>query len=372
VSSEICVLLSNSARLTPFCFSAAFWRNVSVALFDNRWDGTCERSLMAICLPQSQLLMKFSLRCNEENVLQAVLLRQDSAISVTSLRITRSNVWDLLVLKPDHQLAVFTHDNHELPIRIDHVCDEDRNIQMDANLPACTVDHGKIISVQAGPSFAVTAVFEDGWRALTTINLVPQDILTSKCLQILALTLPSDFFFSLHRLFLEQWSSRSLSTSDGVEFDCFTDSLYSVFDLDTEVATLSSNYWPMLGSSASHNRFREDPVLQGLKVPPNPSILVVRKQSSRKPHKFLAAVLYALHTLGENLRLMVHHYKSLVELAPVLCRIALAIRPEWADYWKRLCPDATEGWPSPQDARKLSFPYDSIYSSNYIVSQGRL
>ena len=199
-------------------------------------------------------------------------------------------------------------------------------------------------------------VFEDGWRALTTINLVPQDILTNQCLQILALTLPSETFFLLHRLFLEKWSSRNLSTSDDVEFECFTDSLYSTFELDTEVTALSSDYWSMLGSSASHNRFREDPVLKGLNVPPNPSIILGLKRSSHKPHDLLAAILYALHTLGENLRLMVHHYKSLVKLVPILCRIALAIRPEWADYWKRLCPDAIEGWPSPQHARKLSFP----------------
>lgn len=349
--------LPSSARLTLSRFSAASWRNVSVALFDNRWDGTCERSLMAICLPKSQSLMIFSLKPSEEKTLQAVPLHQSAAISATSLRITRNNVWDLLVLKPDHRLAVYTHGIHELPIQLGYVHHaEDRNMGIDVSLPAYMVHHGKTISIQGRSFSSVTVVFEDGWRALTTINLVPQDILTSQCLQILALTLPSDILFLLHRFFLDKWSSRSLSTSDGVEFECFTDSLYRVFDLRIETATHSSDYWSTLGSSASHNRFREDPVLKGLKVPPSPSTLVGFKRSSGKPHRLLAAVLYALHTLGENLRLMVHHYKSLVKLAPVLCRIALAVRPEWADYWKRLCPDATQGWPSSRNARKLSYP----------------
>jgi anaphase-promoting complex subunit 1 len=335
-------------------FSAAFWRNASVALFDDRWEGTCERSLLAICLPQSQSLTIFSLRPNEENILQAISLYQYSAISATSLRITRSNVWDLLVLKPDHQLAVLTHGNHELPIQLDQVLrDRNGNTQKDTNLPARMVHHSKIITVQGGSFSAATVVFEDGQRALTTINLVPQDILTNQCLQILALTLPSEILFTLHRFFFEKWSSCSLSTRDGVEFECFTSSLYSAFDLDNEVTTPTSSHWSMLGSSTSHSRLREDPVLKGLKLP-SPSKLTGSKRNSRRPHKLLAAVLYALHTLGESLRLMVHHYKLLVRLAPVLCKIALAIRPEWADYWKRLCPDAVQGWPSLQDACMFS------------------
>jgi anaphase-promoting complex subunit 1 len=285
---------------------------------------------------------------------------------------TRSSVWDLLVLKPDHQLAVLTHGNHELPIQVDQVFRAGgRGTRTDANLPARIVHHDKIISVQGGSFSAATVVFEDGQKALTTINLVPQDFLTSQCLQILALTLPPEILFSLHRFFLEQWSSRSLSTCEGVEFECFTCSLYSVFDLDSEVSTRTSNYWPMLGSSTSHSRFREDPVLKGLKVPPSPTKLAGFERNSRRPHKLLAAVLYALHTLGESLRLMIHHYKLLVRLAPVLCKIALAIRPEWADYWKRLCPDAIQGWPSLQDARKLPDRMQWNLSANTDISSGR-
>jgi anaphase-promoting complex subunit 1 len=33
--------------------------------------------------------------------------------------------------------------------------------------------------------------------------------------------------------------------------------------------------------------------------------------------------------------------------------IGRIIRPEWADYWKRLCPSASSGWPSPSITSKL-------------------
>jgi anaphase-promoting complex subunit 1 len=49
-----------------------------------------------------------------------------------------------------------------------------------------------------------------------------------------------------------------------------------------------------------------------------------------------------------------------LRFAPVLCRIALAIRPEWADYWKRLVPDAISSWPSPITSGMFWVPLDCI------------
>ena len=61
----------------------------------------------------------------------------------------------------------------------------------------------------------------------------------------------------------------------------------------------------------------------------------------------LGPILYALHTMGEDMRLSPHRYEDLLRFASLICRIAIIIRPEWADYWKRLCPEAMAGWPSP-------------------------
>ncbi|KAF5376038.1 hypothetical protein D9615_007761 [Tricholomella constricta] len=331
---------------------AQSWRSMSVALFDDRWDGTSSRSLMAICLPCSQSSLLFSLTPGEDNTLKAAPVTQFPAISIASLRVTRDNVWDLLVVKPDHQVVVLTHGTHEIPIQLERPSpsfartNHDIVMQIDTSPPHLGVDHGQVIAVQSVSLSALTVTFQDGWKERTTIDLVPRDTLTLKCLQILALTLPSDVMFSLHRLFLEKWSTRGRSTSDDVELNCMTESLFSFFRLSPQALSVTADHWSMLGASPSHDRFHEDPVLKGLAIPPAPPRVYSRPEL-HKPHRLLAPVLYALHTLGEDLRLMVHHYQSLIKLVPVICRIALAIRPEWADYWKRLCPDAVTGWPSP-------------------------
>lgn len=296
--------------------------------------------------------MLFSLSPGDDSMLKVTSISQFPAISVTSLRITR-NVWDLLVVKPDHQLVILTHGTHQLPIKFTSISptnhNDDTGMLVDSSLPYSTPHHGPVVSVQGGSISTVTVVFADGWKECANIDLIPQDSLTIQCLQTLSLTLPPDLFFSLHRLFLEKWFSRDLLTSNDAEFESFTDAIYTFFDLPLQVQATPQNVWDSLGRSASHDRLSEDPVLKGLRTPPNPLSPTFQK-TLRKPHELLAAVLYALHTLGEDLRLMVHHYPSLFRLAPLICRIALVIRPEWADYWKRLCPHAMAGWPTSEIA----------------------
>lgn len=289
----------------------------------------------------------FSLEFGDDNMLKVNPVCNLSAISIASLRITRSNVWDLLLVKPDHRLAILTHGLCELPCEFriapapagtDHpqVAIQDTN----ATFP---LDHGPIVSVQANASNSVIVTFRDGWRESAVLDLVPQDRLTSQCLHILALTLPPDSFFTLHRLFLQEWYSHSFGKSDGIEFDCFALALSSSFGLSQESLPAATDVWTMLGRSRSHRRFLDDPVLKRFKIPPT-NLPPLNRLRSHVARDLLAPVLYALHTLGEDLRLSVHHYPDLLKLVPVICRIALLIRPEWADYWKRLCPHVIEGW----------------------------
>lgn len=334
-----------------------------MALFDHRWDGQAERSLMSVCLPSTKTLTLFSLAAGEDDMLKVTPLAQLPAISATSIRATRGNVWDLLVVKPDHHLTVLTHGTRELPIELrpqNSMTPHNGTVMdVDANILHPSIDHGRVVSVQNGAFSSATLVFEDGWKARTSIDLVPRDTLTNQSLQILALTLPAETSFALHRTFLEKWSSSYLRTSDGTEFDCFTAALFNVLGLE-EASIISpsihDHVWTALAKSSSHGRFREDPVLKHLTTPsyPKPSLSL---KYLHKPHNLLAPVLYALHTLGEDLRLMVHRYDCLLKLVPVISRIALSIRPEWADYWKRLCPDPAIAWPSPATTGELALEY---------------
>jgi anaphase-promoting complex subunit 1 len=295
---------------------------------------------MGISLPKARSLLLFALTSGEDRMLRVKPLGERAAVSATSVRATRSQVWDLLILKPDGGLVLLTHGTRELPIRIQ---EDKRRLQASAG---AIVDHGRIVSVHCTSISSIIVTYEDGYRATTTIDLIPTDVLTNSCLQMMAVTLPADYSFHLHRAFLDHWWLRGLSSSTNVQFNCFVAALYQMLNLKSKSRPIPDNSWQVLGWSKSHRRYRDDPALQNLELPPSPAEQISVHNSS-KPHPILSVVLFAFHILAENCRLLVHHYDLVVRIAPVICRIALIVRPEWADYWKRLVPDATVSWPSP-------------------------
>ncbi|KAJ7046863.1 hypothetical protein C8F04DRAFT_1023816 [Mycena alexandri] len=331
------------------------WQNVSCSQFDGRWGGTHERSLLSVHFPASQSLLLFSVYAGSENTLKLKYVSNTPALGAVSVRVTRRSVWDLLVLKPTHELVVLTHGTKQLPIAVEvKVYDPDEG-SMDVE-PQPVDGEVQVVGIKHETFHSATLVFEDDRQRrheqAVCFDLVPSDYLTSQTLQILALALPEDVFFELHRNFLENWSLRGFRTSDGIEFDSLTLALCSTFELRRpQDPTPNGDLWSALANSPSHDRFREDPALRGLSRPITPlhqhAIGAEIVPPSPKRKALLAPVLYALHTLAEDLRLSIDHYQALTKLAPVICTVALVIRPEWADYWKRLCPDAMAGWPHP-------------------------
>ncbi|KAJ6463351.1 hypothetical protein C8R45DRAFT_1220204 [Mycena sanguinolenta] len=327
------------------------WRGISCSSFDGRWYGTSERSLLSLHFPASKSLHLFDVYATQDHSLKIRSVSQLPALGAVSLRITRRAVWDLLVLQPNQELVVLTHGIKVLPLSVSFkVLDPDNTMEFDVAQPAeSTV---QITGLKHESYHSAILILEDDRQRSheqpVCIDLVPQDYLTSQTLQILALTLPEDVFFELHRHFLELWSSRGYLTSDGTEFDSLTSALCHIFELRRPVISPARDLWSSLANSPAHDRFREDLALRGLRRPTNTntsSADIPLPSPQRKA--LLAPILYALHTLGEDLRLSIDHYKALTKLAPVICMFALVIRPEWADYWKRLCPDAMAGWPHP-------------------------
>ena len=329
-------------------YSAQSWRSISASIFDARWDGQRIRFLLSICLPASQSLLVFSLSQKEDRTTEVLLRKEMPACAATSLRATRKNVWDLLVVKPLGELSLLTHGLCELPMTVRHPSEFDSNaMDLDQSLFSEPEDHGIIVSVQEAQWGTTIVTYKDGWKSRITLDIYAQDDLVTESFQLLALILPADVSFSLHRAFLENWSGQWWSTAENVEFRCFTSALYTVFGLEVEDVSVSSNIWLQLAQTSSHARFREDPALRFLRTPPSlPAPRPVRPVLNL-PDPLLCPLLYGLHMLGELLRLLVHRHKDLLRFVPVLCRIALAVRPEWADYWKRLVPDAISAWPSP-------------------------
>jgi anaphase-promoting complex subunit 1 len=275
-------------------------------------------------------------------------LAQLPAISIAPVRATRDKVWDAIIVRPDGRLTLLMHGLRELPLLLESKDDHLKLMDIDGGA-ALNKGGRKIIAVENAAFSVVTLIYDGGSKTQTSLDLVSSDNTISQVLQVLAQTLPAQYCFSLHRAFIEIWSSKHLSMSDGVEFGCFEAALAQVFNFQDvkplRVSTHSLHVWQALTYSPSHDRFSTDPALARLKMPLLTETLNPSSHRS-KPHRMLAPILYALHTMGENMRLTPHRYEDLLRLVSLICRVALIIRPEWADYWKRLCPDAMTGWPT--------------------------
>jgi anaphase-promoting complex subunit 1 len=318
-----------------------------VSIFDDRFDGKESRSLMAVCLPVSKVMKIFSVAIQSDQTMLITPISETPALAATSLRATRGNVWDLLVVKPFGQLSLLTHGLCEIPVQLhDPLQPEKTETDMETSI-APENPHGYVVAAEEAQWGTTTLVYEDGWKSQVTFDLCPVDKLVMECFQLLALILPTELIFPIHHLFLEKWSERTWSTAENVEFECFSSSLYTVFGLVSTDIIPPADPWERLASSRSHDHFAEDPALRRLRLPPStPRRTSHQPVQKNPPHPMLAPLLYGLHTLAEHLRLSVPRYKDLLKLAPIVCRIACAVRPEWADYWKRLIPGAMADWPS--------------------------
>ena len=288
--------------------------------------------------------------------MQVVSLTSMPILSAVAVRATRANVWDLLVVKPQGDLVLLTHGLREIQVQLRRPHEQPKlekaDMDLDISNPVDLEGHGVVVAAQDAHWGTTTVVYSDGWKSQVTFDICPQDKLVVECFQLLALTLPTEITFELHCLFLEKWSSLHWSTSQNVEFSCFSGALYQVLGFATEEIPKAADVWSLLATTTSHLRFSEDPVLKHLKTPP--TIPVARPMhAALPPHPLLAPLLYGLHTLAEHLRLSISRQQDLLKFAPVVCRVAVAVRPEWADYWKRLVPDALSVWPSSITSRQF-------------------
>lgn len=257
---------------------------------------------------------------------------QMPALSISPIRATRDNVADLLVLKLDGSLSLLTHGVLELPLS-----------------PTPPNDPARRIIALTHPIYS-SVVLEraNGSLLRLSLDLIARDHLVSDCLVAVSFALPANTFFVLHRKFLERWSAKKYSFILGVEFEAFQSSLLSVLGLEedpSEVSQDEPDAWAKLAATETFEKFIEDPVLRKLQLPKRANASHWKKPV-KKPHDFIGPVLHALHLVAEEKRVFLPTIEGIPRLAPLICRLAMIVRPEWADYWKRHCPDAIPVWPT--------------------------
>ncbi|TFK85353.1 hypothetical protein K466DRAFT_190984 [Polyporus arcularius HHB13444] len=318
-------------------FATADHTHISVAAWDERWDGEKTRSLLAVCLRVTETLV-FSVERRDDHTMGARPVTQLPAHAVSTIRATRDSVADLLVLKPDGTLALLTHGTYEIPLSLKL-----------PNTPPTSVDIPRVAALEHAAYSSVTVQLADGLSARISLDLVARDHLVSDSMLMLSLLLPPDQFFRLHSTFLSRWSKRRYSFILGVEFEVLESSLLNLLGLEDEDEMDSAplDAWVQLASTESATKFREDPVLRKLQLPSSSIRRDRCKKTVKERNIYTGCVLHALHLVAEEKRVFLPSIEGLPRITPLICRLALVVRPEWADYWKRYCPSAMPSWPDP-------------------------
>lgn len=315
---------------------------------DNRSDGKVERAIFALCLPRTRTLILIPLIKGDSGMLKLSPCMRLNALAVAPVKALRFNVYDLLVLKTDGSLSILTHGVSELPLRL-------RPVGTLSAPPASN----ELVSLKDGLESSVTLCLTEERSIRISLDMSPAPGLTQECLLMLAMVLPKDVFFWFHHRFLLAWSEFDF-VNGPPSFTALRQTIYKTLGLSigTEETPLTKANidasWEELGHSLSASRFAGDPALVDLKLPHISSSQEVH-DSPRQPNEYHINFLNGLHHVAQNLLLTVSTYEALMQLVPVVCKLALVIRPEWADYWKRLLPDVLDIWPAPTATRRCSF-----------------
>ena len=317
------------------------WEKITAATFDDRWDRKIQRSLLSVCFPNAQLLRTIAVCKHDEGNMKAELLQDMQATSVAPVRSTRPTIKDLLLVKPDGSLGVLTHGIRQVTIQPWIRGTQRSPSGMDVDTGSRPTTDLKVAKVEERTESCATFVMENGERMYGSLVLSAPDILVHRCFEVLAMALPSELAFAVRLEFLHLWHEQGLFTIEDTVLVCFRRALFKILHINDPDAEPIILGWDNLSQSPLFDSLSEDVSLLGLTHPPPVRKHVPADSHVIKPHPLAGAALNALHHLAEDMRINLEQQILVLRIVPIICTIALVIRPEWADYWKRLCPDIT-------------------------------
>ena len=331
----------------PPSFSCDQWGKITAATFDDRWDRKIQRSLLSVCFPNSQLLRTIAVCKHDEGYMKVELLQDMQATSVASVRSTRPTVKDLLLVKPDGSLGILTHGIRQINIQPRRECTQRAPPETKTDTSSRPNASFSVARVEERTESCATFIMENGEKMYGSLVFSSPDVLVHRCFEVLAMALPSELAFAIRLEFLHLWHEQGLFTIEDTVIICFRRALFKILhvaDPDRERGVLC---WDNLSQSPLCDDMSEDVSLLGLTHPPP-----ARRENAPpdfhivKPHPLAGAALNALHHLAEDMRINLEQQILVLRMVSIVCTIALVVRPEWADYWKRLCPDITLKLPS--------------------------
>ena len=317
------------------------WGKITAATFDDRWDRKIQRSLLSVCFPNTQLLRTVAVCKQDEGHTKVELLQDMPATSVAPVSSTRPTVKDLLFVKPDGSLGILTHGMRQISIQpctgnVQHTSYE---IQVDIGSRSTT--SLKVARVEERTESSATFVTESGEKMYGSLAFSSPDILVHRCFEVLAMALPSELTFAIRLEFLHLWHEQGLYTIGDTVLVCFRRALFKTLHIKDPGPEPTALSWDNLSQSHLFEDLNEDASLQALTFPPPMRKHTLTELHLLKPHPLAGAALNALHHLAEDMRINLEQQIMVLRIVPIICTLALVVRPEWADYWKRLCPDIT-------------------------------
>ena len=268
------------------------------------------------------------------------------ATSVAPVSSTRPTVKDLLLVKPDGSLGILTHGTKQISIQPCAGNAYRTSYEMQVDVVHRSTTCTKVAKVEERTESYPTFVMESGEKMYGSLAFSSPDILVHRCFEVLAMALPSELAFAIRLEFLHLWHEQGLFTVGDTVLVCFRRALFKVLHInhpDPEPTILS---WDNLSQSHLFEDLGEDASLQALAYPPPVRDHTFGDFHILKPHPLAGAALNALHHLAEDMRTNLEQHILVLRIVPIICTMALVVRPEWADYWKRLCPDSNLTLPS--------------------------
>ena len=276
------------------------------------------------------------------------------ALAIEKVRATRPDAYDLLVLRPDHTLCLYA-DGQEYQLILSVNLSAMSRVEATSGVVDMAMNADptepqlQLLSIKAGIDSFFTAVFKGGKECRVSIDLLPRNRLVGDVLETLQYVLPLAQFAELRRNQLVRWCSRGRPTKLKEEIACIWEPLLEMILGEGPGIThiqgqqQETSLFDSLASSAVHQKFLNDRSLFNLRVP-TAKVTPAAERLLQDVSSFCAPTLYALHLLGQSLKVDLTRQAELEHLVPALLRIGNRIAPAWSDYWSRIFPDAEGAW----------------------------
>ena len=321
-------------------------------IFDHRFDGNADRTLLAILLPSSKQLHIFAVTHQADKSFKVVPRSVIPAISAVSLRATREEIADLLYVTPDGQLKLCAYGLQTCNI---HLRREDDTIAgtIDVSMGDANGDRSmrsftepKIVKIEDPVNSSVKIAYGDGKSVRLSTYLIPNYHLVQKILERLSVVLNETEFMAIAAAFLSSWTKAGRSAVSATQYECLENAILQCLGLNEEGSSMNvaATNWQKLSSSTSQFRLHDDTALLKLDIPTHVLRHRIIQPMVQYNSRLARLLLYVLQNVAGEMRVLVYERQDLFRLAPLLCRIAQTLRPELVDYWKRLFPTCADSW----------------------------